>query len=391
MAKRKKGEGTISWYKRLKLWEVKVDTGRLTPKGHPLYRTAYAATEADAVRIKRELLELIASNALPERAEMTVSQLLDEYLEGRKGRNKGRTVNLYERDCKRFIKPRLGNVKLVKLSPLQIERMQSEIRKDASADAARRARDTLSRALRQAVRWRLIPNNPAEGVEPLKVERAEMSVWEPDEVRRFLETARQDDLYALFYLALTTGMRQGELLALRWSDITLSGPRASVTVRASVTTEDGAVKIGATKTLKSQRRLSLAADQVDVLSAHMLIVDEARAKAKKHDLWTEHHLVFPSSVGTVLRANNLTRRHWLPLRAAAGVPEIRFHDLRHTYASMAIRAGMDVRLLADRLGHRDPAFTLRQYVHVFEKYRQSGALSLDSLLQDPLEKTVENR
>jgi integrase len=238
---------------------------------------------------------------------------------------------------------------------------------------------TLARALRQAVRWKLMVYNPAEAVDQIRVPKREMQVWEPEEVTAFLERAREDRLYALFFLALTTGMRMGELLALNWRDISLNGSRPIITVRTSVTREGGKPMIGEPKTAAGTRWIALSSDQVDVLTAHQVAQDLKRT-CTGH--WQDQGLVFPSTEGTLFNSSNFNTRHWLVLREVSGVKIIRFHDLRYTYASLAIRTGMDVRLLADRLGHRDPVF-MRTYAHVFGHHRHGGAFSLDTLLAEP--------
>ncbi|HEX2863356.1 MAG TPA: tyrosine-type recombinase/integrase [Deinococcales bacterium] len=343
------GEGTVFFNKTHDLW-----CGQLTV-GPGDRRSVYAKTEREARRrlglIKRQYDE----GTLPEPHRMTVADLLDRYLKEVKDvRGEGRTLELYRLDAERYILPLIGHLQLSKVTPLVVQQMRSKVLEKHSPDAANRARDTLNRAMRQALRWRLIASNPVDGVDPLKVEREKFLTWEPEEVAAFLEHAKGHRLYALFYLALTTGMRQAELLHLAWADVTLTGLRPSIVVRKS-------------KTAKGLRRIALSPDQVQVLSEYL---GEGEAAG----------LVFPSTTGTPWLPQNLMRRVWHPLRDAAGVRPIRFHDLRHTYASLAIRAGMDVRLLADRLGHTDPGFTLRTYAHVFEAYRQSGALSLADLL-----------
>jgi integrase len=231
----------------------------------------------------------------------------------------------------------------------------------------------------------LLTYNPADGVDPIKPQSATMEVWEPEEVRHFLEVARTSPLFALFYLALTTGMRRGELLALRWRDVLLTGPNPSIMVRNTVSLVRSKVTLGDPKTGKGVRRLALFGDQVDVIQAHQAALELERSGLG--DAWQDHDLVFPSEVGTVISPGNLAQRHWYPLRKTSQCKPIRFHDLRHTYASLAIRAGMDIRLLADRLGHRDPSFTLRVYAHVFEQYRQSGAMPLEKLLSEPVQRS----
>lgn len=384
MARRTRGEGSVTFKKKLKLWAAKVPIDEFDAKGKRKFVYAYGKTAEEASRKRAELQQKVTDNILTEPHRMTVADLMAAYLEHKQARVKPRTHELYEIDAKRFINPKLGGVLISKLMPLQIERMQSEIHRKTGARAAKSARDTLSRALRQGVRWRLLTYNPADGVDPIKPQSATMEVWESEEVRHFLEVARTSPLFALFYLALTTGMRRGELLALRWKDVLLTGPNPSIMVRNTVSLVRSKVTLGDPKTGKGVRRLALFGDQVDVIQAHQAALELERSGLG--DAWQDHDLVFPSEVGTVISPGNLAQRHWYPLRKESQCKLIRFHDLRHTYASLAIRAGMDIRLLADRLGHRDPSFTLRVYAHVFEQYRQSGAMPLEKLLAEPVQR-----
>lgn len=385
MARRSRGEGTVTFKKKLKLWAAKVPTDQVDSKGKRRYVYAYGKTKEEAARKRTLLQRQVEERTLPEPHRMTVEDLMTTYIENKVGRIKTRTMDLYSFDAKRHINPKIGHVLISKLMPLHIERMQAEILRNGSPRAARSARDTLARALRQAVRWKLMVYNPAEAVEQIRVPKREMQVWEPEEVTVFLERAREDRLYALFFLALTTGMRMGELLALNWRDLSLNGSRPIITVRTSVTREGGKPVIGEPKTAAGTRRIALSSDQVDVLTAHQVTQDLERTRTGH---WQDQGLVFPSTEGTLFNSSNFNTRHWLVLREVSGVKIIRFHDLRHTYASLAIRAGMDVRLLADRLGHRDPAFTLRTYAHVFDHHRHGGAFSLDTLLAEP-DRTVK--
>jgi integrase len=384
MARRTRGEGSVTFKKKLKLWAAKVPIDEFDAKGRRKFAYAYGKTAEEASRKRANLQQKVNDNAMTEPHRMTVMDLMAAYLEHKQARVKPRTHELYERDVVKFINPKLGGILISKLMPLQIERMQSEVLRKHGARTAKGARDTLSRALRQAVRWRLMMYNPADGVDAVKPKTAEMEVWEPEEVRHFLEVARTSPLFALFYLALTTGMRRGELLALSWKDVLLGALNPSITVRNTVSMVRNKVTLGDPKTGKGARRIALYGDQVDVLIAHQAAQEIERSSVGS--VLQNQGFVFPSEVGTVLSPGNFEGRHWYPLRSKSQCTPIRFHDIRHTYASLAIRAGMDIRLLADRLGHRDPAFTLRVYAHVFEQYRQSGAMPLEKLLAEPVQR-----
>ncbi|MFB9992670.1 tyrosine-type recombinase/integrase [Deinococcus oregonensis] len=266
----------------------------------------------------------------------------------------------------------LGMTDLGELRVLDIEDFIIRLHTERGTDTAGRSLGVLRMALRQAVRWDLLAKNPAQEVRKPKAVRREMGCWTPEQARAFLEAAAGHRLSPLFSLAISTGMRRGELLALQWGDVNLAG--AEITIRHSlVMDETGNYVIGPPKTEASHRKLLLPADVVQLL----------------RDLWAQEHrgkvppastaFVFASASGGYVEPRHL-RRVYLRFMAQAGVPVIRFHDLRHTAASLLIRQGVSAKLVADRLGHTDAAFTLRVYTHVFDDQRAEAALPLAQLL-----------
>ena len=200
-----------------------------------------------------------------------------------------------------------------------------------------------------------------------------MNIWTSQEAARFIDATRPHRLFALFYLAMSTGMRRGELLGLHWQDIEGS----SLVIRQSLIEQRGRIMITTPKTEKGARRVALSPDVVEVLEGH-----RQRQEAERTFLgaaWPGHDFVFTSQTGTPLNPSNLTDL-WRNLQKQAGVKLVRLHDLRHLHASLAIRQGMDAKVLADRLGHARASFTLDVYTHLFEEQRQNSAVSILDLL-----------
>lgn len=260
----------------------------------------------------------------------------------------------------------LGNRPVTALQPADIEAAVARLTAAHSRGQAARMLARLRAVLRQAVRWGVIPHSPAQDVTAPRGHRPERPVWSGPEAARFLAACGDHRLTPLFVLALSTGLRCGELLALRWSDVDLGTAVLTVT-RTRTRDAAGRAVDGPPKTPASRRRLPLAPDVVAALRAH-------RPPRPSPDA-----PVFATASGRPLDAQNL-RRDFLALQARASVPRLRLHDLRHTAASLLVRHGVPPRLVADRLGHRDVAFTLSLYTHVYDDQRVQAALPLNRLL-----------
>lgn len=269
----------------------------------------------------------------------------------------------------------LGARMPAELTVLDIETFVTRLRDEQGARKAGRALHQLRMVLKQAVRWEVLGRNVAEAARKPKVDREEMLVWTPAQVARFLEAARAHRLAPLFTLAISTGMRKGELLGLQWEDVDLEG--RLLTVRRSLSVNpQGQYEVGLPKTDKGRRRVALAQDTVEALRAHWRAEHRGRRAPRAGDF------VFTAASGNYVQPRQLDKVY-RALTQAAGVPRIRFHDLRHTAASLLIRRGVPAKVVADRLGHADPSFTLKVYTHVYDDQRTAAALSLGELLDDP--------
>lgn len=387
---RANGEGTV-FQRSDGRWVARVTVG-LHPNGRQKLREKTAATEREALAHKRKLLESLHAGTLKDPERATVADFLERWLVSREGQVKPRTLQLYQYELRHYAIPRIGRVKLGKLTPLQVQAMQeairAQVREDSDSDGARTAAGvtaTVRRALTQAVQWGLITRNPAEGVKQPRVVTREVRALTSHEVARLLKAAENDRMYALYYLAVFTGMRRGELLALHWREVDL--PRRTLRVRHTITLEDNKPKVGEPKSRKSRRTLPLTEDMVQVLEAH-----RERQKLERRVMdrdWSEHGLVFPATNGALVFPSNFSR-DFKAVRVAARLTDVTFHELRHTYASMAIRSRqVDILKLSARLGHESAAFTLTRYGHLIEEVYGPAALSLEALLGGTLEEMLE--
>jgi integrase len=366
MAKRAHGEGTIS-RRPDGTWEGKVSLG-YSAEGKRKRKAVYGKTRQEVKSKLDDLKRQIGDGTFSD-AKLTVRMYLDQWLTEKSREVKPQTAEDYRYQLERYVTPIIGRLELSKLTPLKVQAMCGELADRISAQRANKCRRVLSGALSQAVRWQLIPRNPCDAVKPLKVPKTEMQLWTPEEAARFLDSTRAHRLFALFYLAMSTGMRRGELLGLRWQDIGENW----LYVRQSVVDQRGHIMITTPKTEKGERRVALSPDVMEVMRHHL-----ERQKTERHLLgiaWPDTGLVFTSEVGTLLHPRNFTRT-WHTLQKNAGVRKVKLHDLRHLHASMAIKSGIDPKVLADRLGHARASFTLDVYTHLFEEQRASSAVSL---------------
>jgi len=249
-----------------------------------------------------------------------------------------------------------------------------------SGECANKCKKILSGGLKRAVQRGLLAYNVVDRVPGFKqVAPKEFPLWTVDEAQRFLGVISDHRLYAVFYLALTTGMRHGEVLGLRWKDV----QGDTLHIRQALVQKDGGQQLKEPKTKKGTRTVPV--------DPHTLGVLERRRKAQKEEkralgaAWgfgleaVQTDLIFTTLEGKPINLRSFDRM-WKGLITRAGVSDIRFHDLRHMYVSLMIERGFDARVLADRVGHEDPSFLLKRYSHSFEKARKSAAVPLSDLL-----------
>jgi len=279
-------------------------------------------------------------------------------------------------------------VPLDKLTPQHVQKLLNELLERGgeagtglSPRTVQYARATLRRVLGQALKWGLVTRNVATLVEPPKSRRAEVQPFTEEEARALLAAARGDRLEALYAVALTLGLRQGELLGLRWEDVDLD--RGVLRVRQQLQQLNvGAPTVKGLKTRSSRRDLDLPARLALHLRAHR--ARQRRERDRKGDVWREHGLVFPSAVGTPLGPRNLARRFQALLRRA-GLPARRFHDLRHSAASLMFARGLEATLVQRVLGHSSIVVTNDTYLHLMPQAKRRTAEVMDDVLRAPEE------
>ena len=247
----------------------------------------------------------------------------------------------------------------------RVERIESQKQpRGLSAKTVRNIHQIISSALKLAVEQRLIAHNPADGCALPKVERKEMQTLPIEQLTSFLREAKDSGVFALYYIDLTTGLRRGELLGLKWSDIDLE--KGDLRVQRQIGRIDGKIIEMPLKTKNAYRTLPLSADAISVLKIQKCKVGNSE--------W-----VFPSPTGGPMSPDSVLHMLQRVLKRA-GLPRIRFHDLRHTFATMALQNGVDVKTVSSMLGHYSAGFTLDTYAHVTTDAQLKAAQTMGNIL-----------
>ncbi len=316
--------------------------------------------------------ELAAAAAGP-----LLAQFLATWLDSARPSLRPRTFTRYEQYVRLHIAPALGATPITQLTAQQLQQLYSaRLEAGLSATTVHHVHAVLHRALHQAERWSLVPRNVADLVDPPRSCQPEITTLSREQAQALLSAARHDRLEALYVLALTTGMRQGELLALRWRDIDLDA--CCLHVRGTLQRSKQGLAIGEPKTRKSRRRIELSKAGVEALSRHREQQD--RERLFHRDGWQEHDLVFANEVGRLMEAGNVIRRSFRPLLQAAGLPRIRFHDLRHTAATLLMGQNVPPKVVSEMLGHSQVGITLDLYSHVTPTMQRQATAAMDALL-----------
>ncbi|MCH8993430.1 MAG: site-specific integrase [Chloroflexi bacterium] len=360
--------GTVA--RKGKRWYAVVDEGRdeqgrRRQRWHSGYRTKREAEAALA-----EIIATMGSGAYVKPVRQTVGLFLREWLDGRRTQIRPSTWHGYRKNIEAHVIPHIGGLALQQLTPQRLNTLYSSLpRRDGRGALSGRSIAHVHRllhvALGDAVRWRLLPNNPADHADPPRPQPTEMSVWTPAELRAFLEHVRQDRLYAAWLLAGSTGLRRGELLGARWKDLDV-GRLAVVQTLLDVGNQ---IRYSTPKTVKGRRLISLDPATVAALREHRKGQIEERLAL---GAWPDHDLMFTREDGEPIHPAWLTRAFRQRVKDA-GVPRIRFHDLRHTHATIMMRAGIHPKVVSERLGHATVSITLDTYSHAVPSLQEDAA------------------
>jgi len=372
--KRGNGEGSIT----------KRDDGRWmarytvrTIKG-PKRRTVYGRTRAEASAKLAKAMADRDNGLIFDAGSLTVGEYLDRWLSNSvKDTVRERTYERYEEIIRLHIKPALGQLKLKALTPAHVQDFyRDRLDTGLSPATVQKIHVILHKSLSQAVSWSLVPRNVGEAVKAPRPAPKEMQPLSPDEARRLLDTAGGDSLEALYVLAIHTGMRQGELLGLKWEDVDLTAN--VIRVRRTLLRIKGRIVLGEPKTKKSRRTVHLTGAASRALEEHL--GRQLKDMERLGDLYRDQGLVFTTEVGTPINPTNLRKRSFTPLLQKASLPRVRFHDLRHTCATLLLTKNVHPKYVQELLGHTTVSITLDTYSHVVPGMGNHVAEAMEDVL-----------
>ena len=356
------------------------ETGERKRKWHSGFRTK---KEAEAART--DLLSRMQRGLYVEPSKDRLADyLMDQWLPAIESTVRRSTFVRYRNGIRLHVIPYLGNVPLQEITPSMLNGLYSKLLVSGRADGGgglapntvRNAHVVLHKALNDAVRWGLLSKNPSEFADPPRVPMSTtMRIWNADEVRAFLDSTETDRLQAAWVLAATTGMRRGEILGLRWDDIDLEARRLAV--RRALVTSDYELSFSPPKTARGRRVVALDPETVRVMRKHR--VSQAEERLAMGDAYRDQDLVFCQEDGSPVHPDRFTKI-FKNLVSATGLPSIRLHDVRHSYATLALEAGVHPKVVSERLGHASIGITLDTYSHVLPSLQEEAAETVAAVI-----------
>ena len=379
MAKRRaNGEGSIR--KRPDgRWEGRYTAGRDPETGKTVYKNVLGKTQAEVkAKLKQAIQETSEVDTL-KAAQYTVGQWMDIWFENyAKIKVRPTSHQTYRGYIDNHIKSNIGKIQLNKLTTLELQKLYKKLLsrgrvdrieakgqpKGLSPKTVRNIHQVISSAMDFAKAQKLIAVNPTDGCALPKLEHREMKTLPVEQLASFLREAKESGVFEMYYIELATGLRRGELLGLKWEDLDLE--QCTLRVQRQVSRINGEVVEAPLKTKNSYRTISLGTDAVGILK-------EQRKKCGSSEY------VFPSPTGGPISPDSVIQMLHRVLKRA-GLPKVRFHDLRHTFATVALQNGVDIKTVSGMLGHYSAGFTLDTYAHVTTQAQREAAKTMGSVL-----------
>ena len=376
--RRANGEGNIRKRKDGR-WEGRYTVGRDPETGKSIIKNVLGKTQAEVKEKLKKAIEENVGIAYGQAKTYTVGSWLEVWMENyAKIKLRPSTFKTSQGFLKNHIRPQIGNVPLAELTSLDLQRFYKHLLDGGRVDrieakkkpkglapkTVRNIHQIISSALKLASEQRLIVRNPADGCALPKAERKEMRTLPIEQLTSFLREAKDSGVYELYYLDLATGLRRGELLGLKWTDVDLD--RGILKIQRAISRQNGKVVEAPLKTKNAYRTLPLSADAISVLKMQKCKVGNSE--------W-----VFPSPSGGPMSPDSVLHMLQRVLKRA-GLPKVRFHDLRHTFATLALQNGVDIKTVSGMLGHFSAGFTLDTYAHVTTSAKREAAKTMGNIL-----------
>ena len=366
--------------KRGKKWAFVVEAGKhpVTGRRRQKWRSGFATKAEAEAELAKTLAAMGQGMKVPNPTNETVASYFVNWLTYKKQYVRPGTYSTYGWLVNYHIVPRLGSIKLGKLTPQMLLSVYEEMLEDGLApQTVKHVHKVLHDGLETATKWGLAEMNAAKLVKAPKVPKHEMRVWNEEQLTQFFREFQNPRYYAIFFLAATTGMRRGELLALKWADIDFEN--AKLTVRRSYVRGYNGYVFQEPKTAAGIRNIALSPQTVAVLRKHRVWQMEDRLAAPAFE---DYGLVFCQRNGKPLTPQQL-EGVWRHFFKKSSLPYIRIHDLRHTHASLLLKAGVHPKVVSERLGHSSVTITLDRYSHLLPGLQEAAAAKFDELVRLP--------
>ena len=378
--RRGSGEGTVFFDQRRGKWVAQLSVP--DPVRGRLRRVSRVAdTQREALKLLQKLREEHERGVLAHGRPPTLAQFLTQWLEGRRPSLRPRTWAGYESIVRVRIMPALGQLTLDKVTPALLQAFTSQLlAQGLSAQSVQNTHRLLHRALADAVKWGLLGRNPCDLVDPPRASRPQPRALTAAEVAQLLAACADDPLGPLVTVAVLTGLRQGELLGLQWGDIDWERGELSI-VRSLQRVRGQGLVVVPPKTVASRRRIPLPPLALEALRVQRR--QQLTWRLAAGPAWTDGDWVFTSMLGVPLDPAETTRR-FHRLLARAGLPHRRFHDLRHTTATLLLTDGVHPKVVASLLGHSTIQITLDTYSHVTPGLARQAADHLQQLIANSI-------
>jgi integrase len=332
-------------------------------------------TKREAQRALTEVENAVNRGTFVEPSRMSYGDYLEQWMNGRKHNLSRQTHSINMSYIRNHIIPSLGNIRMSEIRANAISNFVTELhQKGLAGSTAKRIYNIVNASLNHAERTEIIPKNFASLVETPRVQRKELQVWDIDEIQKFLDNSRGNRYYIAFHLALMTGMRQGEILGLRWEDVDFETKLLSIVQTLS---HDGKEIMVGAKTKSSVRNIALDDNTIEELRKHRKMLIEE--KLKTGSMYKDSGLVVCTSIGTKQLPRSLVKVHDKLLKAS-GLSKITFHDLRHTHATLLFKNNTHPKVVSERLGHSSIQMTLDTYTHLLPNMQHDAITELGKLV-----------
>ncbi len=366
----KRGENT---------WYIRIFLGRDAEGKRKYFNKTIHGTKKDAQKFLTAKTREKDLGIFVEPASMPLNEFLDRWLEEIAiNKLRARTFDNYESLLNCHVRKILGSKKLSDIQAYEVQKLYNDMKKAKySPKTIRHVHNVLSPVFKQAIKWKMLIQNPCDLCELPRMEKPEMMYFTPEETTKFLDAAKEDKFYTVFLLAIETGMRPDEYLGLQWKDVDFENGAISVR-RALVVKKGGGFIFTEPKTKKSRRSIPISKSAINALKNYRR--NQLEEKLKLGADYENYDLVFASEIGTPLLHGNLLRRHFKPIRDKAKLPKIRLYDLRHTTATLLLSSGENPKVVSERLGHASIVLTLDTYSHVLPTLQKDATDKIEKLM-----------